>query len=224
MFKKAFSGVKETIKKIVKSEQYLRHAKVGAPDVWKYTREFQFKFLIDQGLKKTDKLMDIGCGTLRGGIPIINYLNSGNYYGMDVRDEVLNEGRKEIKSEKLEDKNPNLISFNQFSDVNLNEKLNVMFAFSVLIHLEDKIAESCFQFVSNSLLSGGVFYANVNIASSREGNWLEFPIVFRNQEFYSDLASKNGLNLENMGNMLSLGHDTGKKADRQQIMLKFTKI
>jgi len=168
--------------------------------------------------------MDIGCGTLRGGIPMIQYLNKGHYYGMDVRDEVLAEGRDEIKSAKLEDKHPNLISFNHFSEVNLDVKFNIMFAFSVLIHLEDKIADSCFQFVSKSLAVDGVFYANVNIAEHEDGNWVGFPIVFRSQEFYNELAAKNGMKVEVMGNLISLGHNTGKKSDRQQIMLKFTKI
>ena len=151
MFKKIFSGVRRTISKVVKSKQERRHALVGASNVWKKAREFQFQFLLDQGLQKTDTLMDIGCGTLRGGIPLIQYLDSGNYYGMDVRDHILAEGREEIKAAKLEDKNPNLVSFNHFSEVNLDVKFNFMFAFSVLIHLEDKIAESCFQFVSKSL-------------------------------------------------------------------------
>ncbi|QRM87776.1 methyltransferase [Lacinutrix sp. WUR7] len=224
MFKKSFLGVRKAVKKIVKSKQEVRHALVGAPNVWKYTREFQFNFLLDQGLQKTDKLMDIGCGTLRGGIPLIQYLDSSNYYGIDVRAEVLNEGRKEVKDAKLENKQPNLISFTHFSDLEIEAEFNVMFAFSVLIHLEDKIAESCFQFVSKSLVAGGVFYANANIADFEDGQWVEFPVVFRSQEFYNNLAVKNGLELEVMGDLLSLGHSTKKNSDKQQIMLKFTKI
>jgi hypothetical protein len=50
--------------------------------------------------------MDIGCGTLRGGILMIQYLNTGNYYVMGVRNHVLDEGRKEIKAAKLVDKKP----------------------------------------------------------------------------------------------------------------------
>ncbi|WP_242155135.1 class I SAM-dependent methyltransferase [Aestuariivivens sediminis] len=224
MLKKIISKVRCYIGNLTKTTQERRHGLVGNPKVWKYARDFQFQFLLDQGLQKTDKLMDIGCGTLRGGIPMIQYLNKGNYYGMEVRGAVLDEGRKEIKSAKLEYKNPNLISFKHFSEVKLDVQFNVMFAFSVLIHLEDKIADRCFQFVSKSLAVGGVFYANVNIAEHKEGNWLEFPIVFRSQEFYNDLAAKNGMTVEVMGNLLGLGHNTGKKMDRQQIMLKFMKI
>lgn len=216
--------IRRIIGRMIKTEQQRRHSLVGAPNVWKYTRKFQFDFLRDQGLQKTDRLMDIGCGTLRGGIPMIQYLNKGNYYGMDVRDQVLVEGRKEIKKAKLEVKEPNLISFKHFSEVNLDIQFNVMFAFSVLIHLEDKIAENCFQFVSKSLIKGGVFYANANLADYKDGTWLEFPVVFRDRDFYNELAVKNGMELEVMGDLLSLGHDTGKNSDWQQKMLKFSKI
>ncbi|SFN72464.1 Methyltransferase domain-containing protein [Bizionia echini] len=224
MSKKAFLGVKRVIKRIVKSKQEIRHSLVGAPNVWKYTRDFQFQFLKEQGLQKTDTFLDIGCGTLRGGIPLIDYLVTGNYYGMDVRDEVLKEGKDEIRTAKLEGKKPNLIAFNHFSEVEFDVTFNVMFAFSVLIHLEDAIAESCFQFVSKYLAADGEFYANVNLADFKDGTWLEFPIVFRSLEFYNTLAAKNGMKVDVLGDLLSLGHDTGKNSDKQQVMLKFTKI
>ncbi|WP_186826716.1 class I SAM-dependent methyltransferase [Psychroserpens burtonensis] len=209
---------------MVKSKQEIRHALVGAPNVWKYTRDFQFQFLLDKGLQKTDKLMDIGCGTLRGGIPMIKYLDTGNYYGLDVRKEVLDEGEKEVKGAQLEGKKPNLILLNHFSELNIDVQFDKIFAFSVLFHLEDEIAASCFQFVSKSLVSGGVFYANVNMGVFEDGNWVEFPVVFRSQEFYNNLAAKNGLEVLVMGSMLELGHDTKKNSDTQQIMLKFTKV
>ena len=68
------------------------------------------------------------------------------------------------------------------------------------------------------------FYANVNIADFEDGKWVEFPVVFRSQEFYKTLAVKNGLELEVMGDLLELGHNTNKNSDTQQKMLKFTKI
>mgnify|MGYP001226426064 CR=1 FL=1 len=224
MLTKTISLVRTTIKKILKSKQEIRHALVGAPNVWKYTREFQFQFLLDQGLQQTDTLMDIGCGTLRGGIPMINYLNNGNYYGLDVREEVLDEGKKEVKAAKLEDKKPNLILLNHFSEVDLDVQFDKIFAFSVLFHLEDEIAESCFQFVAKSLVKNGAFYANVNMDDFEDGNWVEFPVVFRSQEFYNNLAAKNGMEVVVMGNMLELGHDTKKNSDTQQVMLKFIKV
>ncbi len=74
-----------------------RHSHVGAPEGWELKRRFQIDFLKKQGLKPEHYLLDIGCGTLRGGIPIIDYLDKGHYYGIEVRDFVLDEGRKELQ-------------------------------------------------------------------------------------------------------------------------------
>lgn len=223
MFKKISSEIKKSIKEVIKSSQEKRHSLVGAGDLWQMKRDFQIKFLLDQGLQKSDKFMDIGCGTLRGGIPIIDYLDSNNYYGIEVRKNVLDEGRKELKSARLEHKNPTLISFNHFGDIKLVERFNIMFAFSVLIHLNDEIADDCFKLVGHLLSDNGFFYANVNIGSHKDGHWQGFPVVFRSLEFYSNLASKYGMRLEVMGNLKELGHDIGKKSDSEQKMLKFSR-
>jgi len=46
-----------------------RHALVGAGYLWELKREFQIEFLKEAGLSPGDYLMDVGCGTLRGGDP-----------------------------------------------------------------------------------------------------------------------------------------------------------
>ena len=224
MVKKVLERIKRRISNLLKTKQEKRHALVGAGNLWKMKRDFQMRFLKEQGMQKSDKLLDVGCGTLRGGIPIIEYLDNNNYYGIDVRENVLVEGRKELKVSKLEHKNPTLFSFDHFSDIQIDTQFNIIFAFSVLIHLADKIAEGCFQFVGKSLLDNGLFYANVNIGDYRDGNWHGFPVVFRSLDFYTDLANKNGMKIEVMGNLKELGHDIGKKSDEQQIMLKISKI
>lgn len=52
------------------------------------------------------------------------------------------------------------------------------------------------------------------MADFKDGAWLEFPIVFRSHEFYNNLAINNGLKLDVLGDLLSLGHDTGKNSDK----------
>ncbi len=203
--------------------QKKKYALVGPPHLWKMKRDFQITFLKNQGLKKTNKLLDIGCGVLRGGIPIIEYLDKGNYYGTEVREEVLAEGKKELKAHHLEHKTPTLISGAGFNDFNLNSTFDIIFAFSVLIHLEDEIAKSCFDFVRKQLSENGVFFANVNIMPHQDGNWLEFPVVFRPLEFYEDLATQNGLMLKVLGRLDDLGHVSGMKLADTQVMLEFKK-
>ena len=133
-----------------------RHLLVGPASLWKMKQDFQIQFLKKHGLLPKHKLIDIGCGTLRGGIPLINYLNTTNYHGIDVRKKALNEGKKGIEEEGLITKHPILILFEDFSTIDLGVKFDVMFAFSVLFHLEDSIAKSCFKFIAKYIASDGV--------------------------------------------------------------------
>jgi len=62
------------------SEEDRLEAMVGPPGVWKDCRDFQINFLRKMGLKTHHQVLDIGCGPLRGGIPLIRYLDAGNYF------------------------------------------------------------------------------------------------------------------------------------------------
>ncbi len=41
------------------------------------------EFLVEEGLRPEHKLLDVGCGALSQGVPLINYLDTGNYVGLD---------------------------------------------------------------------------------------------------------------------------------------------
>lgn len=224
MFKKFLLKSKRVFGNALKSQKNKRHSLVGAGNLWKMKQDFQIKFLKEHGLKTTDIFLDIGCGTLRGGIPIIDYLDTNNYYGVEVRGAVLDEGRKELQNCKLEHKNPTLLSFHRFNDLQIHTKFDVVFAFSVLIHMSDDIVDNCFQFVSEHLSHTGVFYCNVNIGKYKDGYWQGFPVVFRSFEFYNNKILKYGMSLESMGTLYNLGHISGKDSDKQQIMLKISKL
>ncbi|MDT0557360.1 class I SAM-dependent methyltransferase [Ichthyenterobacterium sp. W332] len=224
MFNNVIIIIKKSINYFIKSRQEKRHSLVGAGNLWKMKQQFQIDFLIKQGLNKSDILLDIGCGTLRGGLPMISFLDVSNYYGLEVRKHVLEEGKKELKKQKLDYKMPNLISFIRFDEIKLDVKYDMIFAFSVLIHFNDQIANQCFNFVSKYLKSDGVFFANVNIGDHPDGYWEGFPVVFRKISFYETLANKNGIELEQLGSLKSLGHNSGIPGSDQQIMLKMIKI
>ena len=89
-----YNRFKHYIERVTLNRVERRHSLVGPPKLWKLKRDFQINFLKNAGLEPQHYLLDIGCGTLRGGIPLIDYLNVGNYTGIERRRKVLEEGGK----------------------------------------------------------------------------------------------------------------------------------
>ncbi|MFQ5604458.1 MAG: class I SAM-dependent methyltransferase [bacterium] len=200
-----------------------RHALVGPPELWKMKRDFQIHFLKRVGLQPQHFLLDIGCGTLRGGIPIIQYLDPGHYFGIESREEVLTEGQRELVSFKLTSKEPRLICEGDFSSINLKQTFDFVWAFSVFIHMTDDIVQHCLKFVEQHLKMAGAFYANVNIGENNRGNWQGFPVVYRPLEFYQEICINCHLRVQDIGSLADYGHRTKFKAQNDQRILKITR-
>lgn len=184
-------------------------------------REFQIAFLKSVGLRPDHHLLDIGCGTLRGGLPIIEFLEPGHYFGFEVREEVLQEGRAELEEAGLVHKRPLLVGGASIADLELPARPDVMWAFAVLIHMSDDKLRETLRFVSRNLAPGGVFYANVNQDEwGSDGQWQGFPVVARSRDFYQAAAQEAGLVVEDIGSLHDLGHVSGKKGDLSR-MLRF---
>jgi len=221
--KNLLKGLKRRMKSLVLSKAERRHALVGPAELWKMKRDFQIEFLKNSDLKPHHYLLDIGCGTLRGGIPLIDYLQAGHYFGIESREEVLDEGRRELLEADLEDKSPTLILSPDISQLNVDQKFDFMWAFSVLIHMSDDILNDALNFVNRHLSNEGVFYANVHAGGEKEGNWQGFPVVTRTLDFYSGACARNGLTVSDLGPLKNLGHVSNEQAQDNQRMLSISK-
>lgn len=72
-----------------------------------------FEKLVEHGLKPSDCCVDYGCGTLRVGQHVIRYLEAGRYWGMEIADWLLDEGRKLVGDGLISEKKPNLCTISQ---------------------------------------------------------------------------------------------------------------
>lgn len=205
------------------SKQEARHSLVGPGRLWQQKRAFQIAFLLQHGLQPHHILMDIGCGTLRGGIPIIAYLDAGNYIGLDCSEERLREAGDELLEHELSSKHPDIRLYTCLDDVRFTASPDVFWAFSVLIHMPDNMTASCIRLVRRHMSTNSVFYSNVLLGDDNTvtppGAW---PIVTRPMDFYSTAAAAGDLKVEILGTLRELGHVTGFHSHDNQVMLKWT--
>jgi SAM-dependent methyltransferase len=219
---RVLSAFRRRLLRAFRSKGSRRHGLVGPPRLWKMKRDFQIRFLKDQGLKPEHYLLDIGCGTLRGGIPLIRHLEPGHYFGIEVSAARLEEGRRELREAGLEEKHPTLLLAPNMAKLKIDRKYDFIWAFSVLVHMSDPVLEETLDFVSDHLSGDGAFYANVNIGERKEGRWREFPIVGRSFDFYRDACAAMDLAVADLGPLSELGHVSGVHTQDRQRMLRIT--
>src|SRR6185312_2619231 len=63
---------------------------MGFRGQWDEHRRFQIEMLKRQGLRPEHRFLELGCGPLTVGVPLIQYLEPGHYTGVDIRSSVLN--------------------------------------------------------------------------------------------------------------------------------------
>jgi len=130
--------------------------------MWDEIGALQFKFMIEQGLNPKMLFLDVGCGSLRGGVHFINYLGPGNYYGIDANQSLLDAGYDiELRNSNLQSKMPrqNLLVNRKFEFSLFGKQFDYALAQSVFTHLPLNHIRHCLINLSGSLKPGGQFFA-----------------------------------------------------------------
>lgn len=196
---------------------------VGRPEAYEFKQQFQMSFLRSQDLQPRHALIDYGCGVLRGGIPLIRYLDAGNYVGLDVGADVLRAARKVVHRERLTNKKPTLVLIKDIDALNLSLRADYVWAFSVFFHMTDDHVDACLRFVARHLAENGTFFANVGLGEHTPGSWRHFPVIWRTLDNYTTRARAAGLSVSALGELSQFGHHspTDPEEDRQ-VMLSFS--
>lgn len=115
---------------------------VGA--YWDEMGRLQFDFLVGQGLRRHHTLVDIGCGSLRGGVRLIPYLRRGRYLGIDKRADLIAAGVTHELSRWLRwRKHPELVVSDRFEFDRFSRHADVGIAQSLFTHLTPDVIEQC---------------------------------------------------------------------------------
>lgn len=127
--------------------------------LWDEIGKLQLNFMVNKGLLPAQKLLDVGCGSLRGGIHFINYLNEGNYYGIDINEQLLKAGVEiELLRYGLENKKISLLCNDGFEFELFNTKFEYAVAQSVFTHLPWNSIVRCLINIEKVLSESGRFY------------------------------------------------------------------
>jgi len=148
--------VLQALRKIVRPRSWYK-MEIGG--LWDVVGSLQFEFLKSQGLLPRHAFIDIGCGSLRGGIHFIRYLDPGNYHGIDISTRILDAARCELGQQGLETKRPALKHTTSFDLVSFNRLFDFGIAQSVFTHLPLNDIIRCLMSVEKVLSPGGRFYA-----------------------------------------------------------------
>lgn len=127
--------------------------------LWDEVGRLQFGFLVEQGLRPDHDLLDIGCGSLRGGVHFVDYLEPGRYTGIDIDERLLVAGREELRRRGLEAKEPLLVQTDDFDLPSIGRRFDYALAQSVFTHLPINDIMRCLLRVDQVLEPDGRFYA-----------------------------------------------------------------
>lgn len=184
---------------------------------WEQKGDLQLRFLISSGLKPYHKLLDIGCGKLRGGIKFIWYLDEGNYWGFDNNSKVIEEVKNMKMSGYLDKKKPNIFLIKGFDLSRFSTKrFDFVVAFSLFNYLSQLEIKKCLKTVMPLLNES--FFATfdesksqiIRYDSSYSGK-IKYPF-----SFFDKLARDMNIKIEYIG---SWRHPLNAKG--YQMMVRF---
>lgn len=131
-------------------------AYVGPPDRYDFMGATQFRLLTSLGLRAKHKILDFGCGSLRSGKLFIPYLDSGNYYGQEPNQWLIDEGIKnELGEDIIKIKKPTFSNQDDFT-ISFKEKFDFIVAQSIFSHTNLELTKKGLASIYNSLAEDGI--------------------------------------------------------------------
>jgi SAM-dependent methyltransferase len=125
---------------------------------WRRIGRLQFDYLKQHGLRPQHYVLEIGCGNLRAGWRIINYLRPGHYYGADISPDVILAAQDTVVAQGLTAKVPHLTVVKDMKYGFLpDDYFDVVHAHSVFSHCPLDVIEECFAHIGRVMKPSAFF-------------------------------------------------------------------
>ncbi|HTT51425.1 MAG TPA: class I SAM-dependent methyltransferase [Streptosporangiaceae bacterium] len=160
---------------------------------WLEFGQMQFDYLVEHGLRPADRVLEIGCGNLRAGRLLIDYLDTGNYYGIDISGDMLISAQDVLSQARLQDKLPRLALTRDLTfDFLPAGYFTVVHANSVFTHCPIEIIDECLAHVGRVMAPGGFFDFTFYAHDGRDYQVLREDFYYRPATLFA-LAERHGL-------------------------------
>jgi hypothetical protein len=184
--------------------------------LWEEIGRLQLGFLVSQGLLPHHYLCDVACGSLRGGIHFVRYLEPGHYQGIDKEALLLQAAvAQELGEELTLAKAPELVISAEFEFSRFSHRADFALAQSLFTHLPPALIEKCLTRLCAHMAPDGVFYATFHETPEECQNPTEpddHGYFAYTQEQMQALGARTGWSFEYVG---AWGHPRG------QMMMRF---
>lgn len=177
---------------------------------WLWHGRLQFDYLLQHGLRPSDRMLEIGCGNLRAGRFFIDYLDTGNYYGLDISPEILVDGQRTLAEYGLQAKLPHLVTVNDLTFGFLpSAHFSVVHAHSVFSHSPREVIGECLSHVGRVMSPGAFFDFTFHRTDGPEHDLLGWAFYYRSDTLLG-LARSHGLDGQIMTDWKHLGGPQSK--------------
>jgi len=168
---------------------------IGPPDKYDIISAMQFHLLIKHGLREKHKLLDIGCGSLRGGRLFIIYLLEKNYCGVEPEKWLIEDGiRYELGKGVIQLKKPKFIHSKTFEFGAFGTTFDFALAQSIFTHASSSQIDRCLQNLSHVSNNNFKFLASFieGDENYKGDDWVYPECVSYRFDYLSEIANKYG--------------------------------
>ncbi|MCH8025204.1 MAG: class I SAM-dependent methyltransferase [Chloroflexi bacterium] len=171
-------------------------AYVGAAEGYDISGALQFNILTFLGLRQDHYLLDIGCGSLRGGRLSMSYLEPERYYGIEPEEWLIEEGiANEVGQDLIDLKRPAFSNDSTFTLTTFGRQFDFILAQSIFSHASRSQIERCLSQAKQVMAPNALFAATfVQGEQDYEGDGWVYPgCVSYSLERMTALAEEQGL-------------------------------
>jgi cyclopropane fatty-acyl-phospholipid synthase-like methyltransferase len=176
-----------------------------APDeyfsVWDEFGAWQLDSLKAIGLKPYHRLLDFGCGALRLGLSAIEYLDDGNYFGVDAFAPYIAAGRKLAEVAGIRKRFTLRVS-REFELDRFGVEFDFGNAQSVFTHMSGDECDRCMRMLRRVMKPGGLFFFTYLIGAPATQGMLYVGaqpmrrFAIQDPAFFAQLAARHGAGFE----------------------------